>query len=439
MPTLAESLHATLKNAVEAPYYRKSFGRRWKDVRTVDGLADLPILDKRTAIAHQSELVVGEAPPGYGVSSSGTTRADVDLPPLNVLTNTPEELEAQGMGPDGAPRDEEIADDPWPGWTLVSVAVTHGLPLGGPGHDEIFLPWMHDRNALYMLETVLSKPQGDGRRVTAARISVGALKTFTAWLLERGKDPAAFGVKLIGTNSFRLSPFWRALIEEKWGAMVFDNYSLSEFATAATECKACGWLHFGWPPVIYEVLDLVTGKRIDKGAGRLLMTGVYPFVQKMPLIRYDTGDVIELGPRCRATGARGVRLLGRTRRGLIVDDHGKGTYAAAPCFIQDALEARPETERNPHPLHTLGVLKTHDLGLPRFTVEREKDRALLRFEVRFDPHIYEAAARQIARDVRADVLKHDKALAALVRKERLVFECQAVASRSLAPPPDKYD
>ena len=85
------------------------------------------------------------------------------------------------------------------------------------------------------------------------------------------------------------------------------------------------------------------------------------------------------------------------------------------------------------------MLKTRNLGLPRWTVERDGDVARLRFEVRFNPHIYETAANNLAKAIRADVLKHDKALAALVRGKRLRFECAAVASRSLAPPPDKYD
>lgn len=441
----SEAIEATLANAVRAPYYRRVFGDRWKRVHSIDDLARLPILEKMTAIRHQRELVVGRAPAGFGIASSGTTRREIDLPPLNVLT-TPEELDASERIAEEieaarerrrGPRRRER--DPYPGWTLVVIAVTHGLPPADPGPDELFVPWMYDRNSLYMLETVLSRRQPDGRRVTAMRLSVGALKCFLAWMLERGKDPAQLGVKLIGTNSFRLSPFWRELTERKFGAQVFDNYSLSEFATPATECKACGWLHFGWPPIAYEVLDLSSAKRIDKGVGRLVLTGLYPFVQKMPLIRYDTGDVIELGPRCSATGARGVRFLGRVRRGLVIKDGRRGLFVLAPTVVQDVLEAFPETERSTHPLITLGHVKSRDIGLPRWTIERDRREVRVDFEVRFDPHIFEARAQALAREVERSIQKGDPQLRSLVRRGRLRLVARPVPAQSLKPPPDKYD
>jgi hypothetical protein len=440
-----QALRATLENAIRAPYYRRAFGDRWKRVKTIDDLSKLPILDKMTAIENQRQLIVGKAPAGFGIASSGTTRREIDLPPLNVLTTREEAIAIDEAAFEEAERrknehrDAPPEPDPFPGWTLVVIAVTHGLPPAEPGPDELFVPWMYDRNSLYMLETVLSGPQPDGRRVTAMRLSVGALKCFTAWMLERGKDPRELGVKLIGTNSFRLSPFWRSLVERKFEAKVFDNYSLSEFATPATECADCGWLHFGWPPLIYEVLDLASGKRLDDGVGRLVLTGMHPFVQKMPLIRYDTGDVIELGPRCKATGARGIKFLGRARRGIVVKDGTSGVFALSPCFVQDVLEAFPETERSAHPLITLGHIKSKDIGLPRWSIQSDKGFARLDFEVRFDPHIFEGEAADLEQRVEESLLGLDAGLRRLVKKKKLRFEARAVASQSLRPPPDKYD
>ena len=431
MVSLEQALVQTLANAVKAPYYRRSFGQRWRRVRTLDDLARLPILDKPTAIAHQSALVVGRRPPGFGIASSGTTRLDLEVPPLNLLTS-PEELDAIAAGPPGPDRHHE--PDPWPGWTLVVTSVTHGLPVDGTAVGELRVPWMYDKSALEMIYAVLRAPQPDGRRATVMRISTGALKVLTLWLLERGKDPRALGVRQIGTNSFRLSPFWRARISELWGAELFDNYSLSELATPATECKACGWLHFGWPPLLYEVLDLKTGKRRDRGVGRLLVTGLYPWVQKMPLIRYDTGDVVELGPRCAARRARGVRFLGRLRRGLVVN----GAFVLAPVQVQDVLEALPETERVVHPATTLGIIRSRDLGLPRWTVAQARGVARLAFEVRFDPHVFKKRAVALEAEVRRQLLALDPALRRLTRAGAVSLEVSAVPAQSLTPLSDKY-
>lgn len=432
---MSEALRDTLQNAVRAPFYKKRFAGSHKDVIDVDDLARLPILDKATAIAHQRQLIVGKAPAGFGFASSGTTRNSPDQATLDIVTCN-EELKAIA---EYAPVHEQV-DDAQPDKVLVSVSVKHGLPNGPPGAAEIRLPWMHHPNALHMMHAVLSQPQPDGRRVTVMRISVGALKCFTAWCLESNKNPASYGVKVIGTNSFHLSSHWRAIVESSFGAKVFDNYSLSEFSTPASECLACGWHHFGWPPIIYEVLDLSSGHRIDKGVGRLLLTGVYPYSQKMPLIRYDTGDVLELGPLCPVTKKQGVRFLGRLGRGLVVTDAKKGAFVLAPVHVQDVLEALPEAERAPHPMQTLGFVRSRDIGLPRWTVElieRPRRIARLDFEVRFDPVVFPSRARELAQQVRDEMIRREVVLQQSSWRRKLHVEVHAVASGSLSPPADK--
>jgi hypothetical protein len=388
----------------------------------VEQLHRLPLLDKMTAIAHQHELVVGTAPAGFGIASSGTTRAEVDLPLLNVWRNDVE-IEANH------------SEETEPGWVLVSISVNHGLP-GHPGPNELFVPWMYDRNSLAMLETVLSRPQPDGRRVTTLRISTGALKVFTTWLLERNKKPAEFGVQVIGTNSFRLSPFWRQLVSDAFGgALIVDNYSLSEIETCASECLFCGWHHWFGPPLAVEVLDLSTGKPSRNGTGRLVVTTLLPAGRSMPLIRYDTGDVVAVGPKCKAEDTYGIRFLGRLRRGLVVGHD----YLLSPTIVQDVLESRADTERNDHPCVKLGIIQSREVGLPRWTVSLEKKVAHLRFEVRFDPLIYAAQARELELQVGGEILHLDKRLHHLIKTKKLEFDVSAVRAQSLIPPPDKHD
>ncbi|MEK9146348.1 MAG: hypothetical protein AAB339_12140, partial [Elusimicrobiota bacterium] len=124
-----ELLPKTLENAVRAPYYRRRFGSAWRRVKSIEDLALLPTLDKPTAIRFQRYLVVGERPPGFGITSSGTTRLDLDMPPLNVL-RCPEEADAiAGPALEPGQTAREDPDDPYRGWTLEVFSVTHGLPL----------------------------------------------------------------------------------------------------------------------------------------------------------------------------------------------------------------------------------------------------------------------------------------------------------------------
>jgi len=378
-------LAQTLAHAARAPYYQQHWGARWKGVSTVAQLARLPLIDKSIASTHQTHLLAAPRPPGVGTFSSGTTRGEAYTDPLHVPLSDEEREARSSTLPEGE-------TDDFPGWTLAVTAVHHGLPRTQAGFDELRVPWLHDLNALSMLETVLRKPQPDGRRVTAMTIGSGPLKVFTAWAQQRGLDPKAFGVRIIGTYSYRLSPLWQQLIEERFGARVYDNYSLSELGTPFTHCDACGWLHMGHPPLAVEVLSLTGRARAQKGSpGRLVFTTLFPFTQVMPLIRYDSGDVGLEGPVCKVTRHRGYRVLGRLRHGVVLNDD----FVLNPVAVRDVLEESPLVSRTLHPMTRLGHVHSVDLGPLRWRVAREQRDAVLEVEVRFDPHVYVAQARAL--------------------------------------------
>ncbi len=419
-------LKDTLANAARAPYYRRTWGQRWRAVQTLDDLRHLPLLDKTLASRHQRALVVGARPPGVGAFSSGTTRGEAYLDPLHVpLTDAEREARAVDWQPgDGG-------DDPFPGWTLAVISVHHGLPRSLPGPDELTVPWLHDANALAMLETVLRDPQPDGRRVTAMTIGSGPLKVFTAWLAQRGVDPRAFGVRLIGTASYRLSRHWQALVEARFEAQIFDNYSLSELGTPFTHCSACGWLHQGHPPLVVELLALDANRPVEKGPGRLVFSTLFPFTQVMPLIRYDSGDVGVLGPVCKATKQRGLRVLGRLRHGLVID----GAFALNPVAVREVLEDHPEVAKTLHPMARLGLVPSVDLGPPRWRVHLAKQVAHLDVETRFDPMIYPARARALEAAVLEGLAGLDPVTRALARQGRVRVSAKA----SVAALTERYD
>jgi hypothetical protein len=406
----------TLQHAAQAPFYRRTWGRRWQRVRALADLAALPLLDKTVASRHQAELIVGTRPPGIGAFSSGTTRGEAYIDPLHVPLS-PEEIAARV---DAAPADGE---DDWPGWTLSVVSVHHGLPRTPPGAEELRVPWLHDANALSMLETILRSPQPDGRRVTAMTIGSGPLKVFSAWLEQRGVDPRGFGVKLIGTASYRLSSHWRALIESRFDAKIFDNYSLSELGTPFTDCSACGWLHMGHPPLAVELLALDTDRPVTRGPGRLVFTTLFPFTQVMPLIRYDSGDVGEFGPVCAATKQRGLRVLGRLRHGVTMG----ARFVLNPVDVREVLERHPEVSRTLHPMTRLGHVSSPDLGPPRWNVSREGTSVQLQFETRFDPAVYPTHARALEAHVKSELFALDAATRALGKRVHVTARAAVAA------------
>lgn len=108
-------------------------------------------------------------------------------------------------------------------------------------------------------------------------------------------------------SSETLFPWMRADIERAFGCKVHDGYGLGELSAFITECRH-GSLHAS-PE--YGVVESVEA---DGEANRLVATGL--FNRAMPLLRYDTGDVIELAsPESRCPCGRRLplvdKLLGR--------------------------------------------------------------------------------------------------------------------------------
>lgn len=267
-------------------------------------------------------------------------------------------------------------------------------------------------------------------------IGSGPIKVFTAALAERSIDPKTFGVELIGTFSFRLSSTWQRLVEERFGARVFDNYSLSEFPTPFTTCEHCNWLHAGQPPMIVELLSLNADRPAGQGeAGRLVFTSLVPWVTTMPLIRYDTHDIAIEGPTCEATGQAGLKVLGRRRHGLELG----GSFVLNPVDVRDVLEALPESEKTLHPMTRLGHVKSTELGPPRWAIATEDDKAVLRFEVRFDPLVHERRARALEAEVADALCRIDPLTSRFAGKRRARLVVQAVRSGSQKALTERYD
>ncbi len=415
--------------ATRVPYYAKAWGARWRRVRGPAELPRLPLLTKELALAHQRGLVARGTGPFAGVVSSGTQPRD------GVLRVPRTEAEEEALaGWLSARRGGEEG-----GSLVLEVrAVHHGVDHLAPRPGWLRVPWSYSKNALRLVEAVLSRPQPDGRRVRRLLINAGALMPLTAHLLERGVSPRRFRVAGVSTTGFRLSPHWRARVEDAWGAPVFDNYSLSEVPGAALECRACGFNHWLPPPLWPEVVDARSRRPLARGTGVLVLTTLFPFVQAMPLIRYWTGDLVELGPPCRETGERGVRFRGRLGQSLLAPraPPGEGVLVAAQDVV-DALEAEALVARHPHPVEALGLVRSTDCGAVKFELSRGKG-ARLRVELKFDPRAYPLEAEALGRRVARRLIHASPALRALERTGRGELEVALVGPGALTRPWTKW-
>ncbi|MBH1940434.1 phenylacetate--CoA ligase family protein [Mobilitalea sibirica] len=100
-----------------------------------------------------------------------------------------------------------------------------------------------------------------------------------------------FKIRAICVGGEMLHPLRRKIIEELWKAKVYDYFGSTETANIAVSCGN-GNLHCS-KDYYLEVLDIKDGKTVSKeGKGFLVVTQLNN--EAFPLIRYHTGDIVEI-------------------------------------------------------------------------------------------------------------------------------------------------
>jgi len=122
------------------------------------------------------------------------------------------------------------------------------------------------------------------------------------------------------TNSEMLSASVRAAAEDLFGITVADCYSSEEFGAIALSCPESGLYHVMSESVLAEVLDDEGRPCKAGGIGRVTLTALHNYAT--PLVRYDIGDMAEVGASCPC--GRGLpawrRILGRERNLILMPD-----------------------------------------------------------------------------------------------------------------------
>ena len=106
----------------------------------------------------------------------------------------------------------------------------------------------------------------------------------------------------------------RSLINEAFGVRVIDRYSTEEFCVIALQCPVDDHLHVIAPRFVVEVLD-EDGVEVEIGKpGRAIITSLTSKIQ--PLLRYEIGDILVLGSKCRGGYTWPIieKILGRNRQ-----------------------------------------------------------------------------------------------------------------------------
>jgi phenylacetate-CoA ligase len=135
-------------------------------------------------------------------------------------------------------------------------------------------------------------------------------------------------------------PNVKRAIERAWGATCFDHAGATEAGAWAFDCEAqTGAIHLNEAEFIFEVIDPQTGESIGEGQrGELVITNLGR--AGMPVLRYRTGDLVELTTEPCPCGRSFARIkggvLGRADDMIIV--RGVNLY---PSAIDNLIRGNP--------------------------------------------------------------------------------------------------
>ncbi len=151
--------------------------------------------------------------------------------------------------------------------------------------------------------------------------------------LEQGRQPEK--LREVRTFGEVLEPEVRSLCHQHWGVPVANNYSCTEAGILGLQCPTSGDLHVQSESVMLEVVDSDNNPCLPGETGRVILTVLHNFA--FPMIRYETGDLAEVGNPCSC--GRGLpvlkRIAGRVRHMIRLPNGEK----VIPAYLTSSIVA----------------------------------------------------------------------------------------------------
>ncbi len=318
----------------------------------------------------------------------------------------------------------------------------HGNPIAVPSRAYVLSVGVHDlaqaSQARGVIERRYDLPGVESRPsvLTGTERMVMAL---TAYLRSEGFDLGASSIKTVVLFGGHVPASRKRLLARLWNAQVQDTYSLTEMLGGAREIGIGGPWVFD-PHVVPEVVHPRTFEAVAEGdVGVLLLTGLYPFVQQMPLVRYVTGDLVELvADSDQPTGLR-VRYRGRLTRSVL-DLSGESVVPlllSGPLY--ELLVEIPDiaiTSRFPDLEAGTGLELTGDLhyAVDHLPAETESpERIALRLGLRYAPWMYPGRVAEMVKRLVSALFRLHPALAQRSMDGSLDFRVEPRTAEEVAP------
>lgn len=305
----------------------------------------------------------------------------------------------------------------------------HGHLIRVPGSIHYHRVSVFDAGGFDYGRATLLRSHNDANVEQRCSVLMGLERCLRAFTLDTLREhPDGFpdaSLSLVVSYSQYLTQAWRSKLQQAWGAPVVDRFGVSEVFGGASQCLRCGWYHFE-PFVIAEAIGAHSGEVVASGQGLLALTALYPFQQAQPLVRYLTGDLVEVTATgsCRP-GTTAIKPLGRARYGVPQPDSDR--WLVTPASVLEAVDEVREIERTPRFAGVEQVRDPYAVGNPKFRTRwsRRDGAVAVKVEAALARGLSERRRADILAEVRRDIVRRNPALAAALGDGGATLEVDA--------------
>lgn len=414
-------------------FYRARFGELGAAFRGLADLPRLPILLRDEVIDNQPLLLCEQVQPSCVQYTTGTTGRFL------TLYRSPAEVAFISEFFTAGVNQRHAGQTVRPLWLTLTSAY-HGSQTPVPGWPYVIPAGVYDQTqaeqALKLIDTTFEM-RGVEPRVSAVVGGDILLKALTAFLVDRRYDFDAGPVRQLIMTGGYMSAARKRLLGDTWHAAVQDRYSLSEIFGGASEVAIGGpWvfdLH-----VIPEVVHPRTLAPVDRGVGTLVLTGLYPFMQMMPMVRYYTGDLVEvvapMGPQAPDLL---VRFVGRERRAILDTSGPEVVPLLLPGPLYEILEDIPDIAVTPRFVETRAGSGLEFAGKLHYAVdaelERGRGRITLKVSLRYPHWAHARRTTEVVTQIRSALYQRHPALRARVSSGEVELMVVPAAMDAVTP------
>lgn len=364
----------------------------------VDQLGSLPLLYRSDVEKAGWEICSRFATYSFSSYSSGTTNGS----PLIVHRSTQEQSYLMQFFAElslDKSRKEQVLVLSLSDWD-------NGKRLQIPSSAYSFPVSLGSLEGNYQAITLLKKNykiDGQDRRINTLTGSFGGVLELSAYMYTKGYSELTKQIENIQATAQYQTEHSRKWVSDFWGCSVGNRYSLSELFYSAQYCSKTNLFYFDMFGIT-EIVAFGTNRKISTGRGVLVLTGLYPFTQMTPLIRYVPGDLIEACESNSSLGSIGYRFLGRISDSLdLKKELGDGAFLGS-AEVYEILDSLGDLSRGPcanqHVSHSEVANKPHfRLG------HNEKDKAILEIELRYSPVAFATRTNEVKKIIKEGLIR----------------------------------